>query len=112
MENELLFSSSLHCFRKKAPETLLNLEICFSFYVRMKCAMCGKFLGENEVFFGPLGSEHEGRPLCRKCYLILLQKLLYILNFYRHRENEIESNYYKLYYSSLENAYIADENVQ
>ena len=55
--------------------------------------MCGKTLNENEVFLGPLGSEYEGRPLCRKCYFMLLHRLLYILKSYQDEKVRYEDDY-------------------
>ena len=72
----------------------------------MKCAMCGKVLGENEIFFGEEGTEYAGLPLCKKCYFKHLKRLLYIMWSYLKNEaiNYVENydsvlNYKFKYYS-------------
>jgi len=75
----------------------------------MKCAMCGKVLGENEVFFEEMGTEYAGLPLCKKCYSRHLEKLLYVIGSYlRNRIISDIGNYdsklnYKLKYYSRNN---------
>ena len=59
----------------------------------MKCAMCGKVLGENEVFFGEMGTEYASLPLCKKCYLKHLRKLLYMLQLHENINDENIENY-------------------
>ena len=60
----------------------------------MKCAMCGKVLGENEVFFGEMGTEYAGLPLCKKCYQKHLAKILYMLHY---EKSDISSDNDNLY---------------
>ena len=34
----------------------------------MECSVCEKKLKEGEVFYGDVGTYHEGKPLCECCY--------------------------------------------
>lgn len=34
----------------------------------MECEICGRKIEEDEVYYGDIGTPHEGKPLCEECY--------------------------------------------